>query len=96
MNRGPAQLDSLDVGPIIGAQHRPRQHGAPDACLDEVDSAAGRRRVADYLHAQPFPHYEAAPDAPGLLLRIEADGTRTVGRFINRKFRAIRPKPRRQ
>jgi hypothetical protein len=58
-------------------------------CLGSVDSPEGRKRVADYLESQPFPHYEAAPDAPGLLVRIEADGTRTVGRFVNRKFVAI-------
>src|SRR6267154_5386292 len=38
------------------------------ACLESVDSAEGRRRVAEYLQTQPFPHYEAFPDAPGLLV----------------------------
>jgi len=57
------------------------------ACLESVDSSEGRRRVADHLKSQPFPHYEPAPDAPGLLVRIDADGTRTVGRFINRQFK---------
>jgi hypothetical protein len=58
------------------------------ACLESVDSPEGRRRVADYLKEQPFPHYEPAQDAPGKLVRIEADGTRTLGRFINREFKA--------
>ena len=58
------------------------------ACLDAVDSPSGRRRVAEYLNAQPFPHYEPAPDAPGYLVRIEADGKRIVGRFVNRQFEA--------
>jgi len=57
-------------------------------CLESVDSPAGRGRVIEYLERQPFPHYEQAPDAPGLLVRIEADGTRTVGRFVNRQFQA--------
>lgn len=61
------------------------------ACLDSVDSADGRRRVSEYLEAQPFPHYEQAPNEPGYLIRIEADGTRTVGRFINRQFQARKP-----
>lgn len=56
-------------------------------CLEAVDSVAGRRRVAEHLASQPFPHYEPAPNAPGMLVRIEADGTRTVGRFVNRQFR---------
>lgn len=63
------------------------------ACLDAVDSATGRRLVAEFLQTQPYPHYEPAPDAPGLLVRIEADGRRTVGRFVNRQFKAIRSKP---
>ncbi len=56
------------------------------ACLESVDSPTGRRRVADYLRSQPYPHYEPDPDAPGMLVRIDADGTRTVGRFVNRQF----------
>lgn len=56
------------------------------ACLDSVDSPQGRRRVAEFLRAQPYPHYERAPGRPGLLVRIEADGTRTVGRFVHRSF----------
>ena len=57
-------------------------------CLAWVDSAAGRRRVAGYLESRPFPHYEPVPGSPGLLVRIDADGTRTTGRFIGREFRA--------
>ncbi|MCC6737766.1 MAG: hypothetical protein IT452_01865 [Planctomycetia bacterium] len=56
--------------------------------LAQPGTAAGRKRVADYLATRPFPHYEAAPGQPGLLVRIEKDGTRTVGKFVNRKFRA--------
>ena len=56
--------------------------------LASVDAPEGRRRVADYLESQPFPHYEPAADAPGMLVRIEADGTRTTGRFVNRQFEA--------
>ena len=57
-------------------------------CLESVDSSEGRGRVAEYLESQPFPHYEPAPDRPGMLIRTEADGTRTVGRFVNRQFEA--------
>ena len=57
-------------------------------CLESVDSEQGRQRVTEYLQVQPFPHYEPAPDSPGMLVRIEEDGTRTVGRFVNRQFKA--------
>jgi hypothetical protein len=49
-----------------------------------VDSPEGRERVADLLESGPFPHYESHPDRPGLLVRIDANGTRTVGRFVIR------------
>ena len=60
------------------------------ACLESVDSPEGGRRVADFLESQPFPHYEPHPDRPGLLVRIDADGRKTVGRFVNRQFRAVK------
>ncbi len=53
--------------------------------LESVDSTAGRRRVFEHLKTRPFPHYEAA-GTPGLLVRIEANGKRTTGRFVNREF----------
>ena len=63
------------------------------ACLDSADSPEGRRRVSEFLQAQPYPHYEPALDSPGLLVRIEADGKRTLGRFVNRHFKAVKSKP---
>lgn len=59
------------------------------ACLESVDSAEGRTRVIDYLDSQPFPHYRSHPGERGLLERIDEDGTRTVGRFVNRQFQAV-------
>ena len=61
------------------------------ACLESVDSDAGRGRVADFLQSQPFPHYRPHPDRPGVLVRIDADGRQTVGRFVNRQFRPVKP-----
>ena len=55
-------------------------------CLESVDSPAGRQRVQDFLATRPFPHYEAAPGHPGLLIRINEDGSRTLGCFVNRRF----------
>jgi ParD-like antitoxin of type II bacterial toxin-antitoxin system len=60
------------------------------ACLESVDFAAGRRRVANFLQSQPFPHYQPHPDRPGMLVRLDADGQRTVGRFVNRQFRPVK------
>ena len=60
------------------------------ACLESVDSSAGRRRVFEHLKTRPYPHYETAAGSPGLLVRIEADGQRTMGRFVNRQFQAVK------
>ncbi len=60
------------------------------ACLNSVDSPEGRRRVAEYLKTQPYPRYQPAPGGPGMLLRTDADGKRTVGRFVRRRFKAAR------
>ena len=56
------------------------------ACLAEAGTASGTQRVASYLKTRPYPHYEADPQHPGMLLRLEEDGTRTTGRFVNRRF----------
>jgi len=54
--------------------------------LAEVEGPDGRERLADYLARRPFPHYEPHSDRPGLLIRIDEDGTRTPGRFVDREF----------
>jgi len=60
------------------------------ACLNSIDTAEGGKRLAEHLKALPFPHYEPAPGSGGLLVRIEANGKRTTGRFVNRKFTPAR------
>lgn len=57
--------------------------------LTTVDTPDGRQRVADYLATRPFPHYVPSPDAAGMLIRVEQDGTRTLGRFVGRQFRPV-------
>ncbi len=57
--------------------------------IESVGMPNGQQRVADYLAQQSFPHYEPAAEQPGLLLRTEANGKRTMGRFINREFHVV-------
>lgn len=54
--------------------------------LSSVDSDEGRERVRTYLESRPFPHFEPCPDEAGILIKIDEDGTRTRGRFVNRAF----------
>lgn len=51
-----------------------------------VDTESGRERVRAYLDARPFPQFTSCPVDPGMLVKIDADGTRTRGRFVNRVF----------
>lgn len=60
------------------------------ACLESVNTPEGRGRLAEHLKTLAFPHYEAAPGSRGLLLRIDEDGRRTLGRFVNRQFQAVK------
>jgi len=57
--------------------------------LASVDSPAGRARVDAYLETRPFPHFKSWDGQPGFLVRIDEDGTETVGRFVNRVFVAV-------
>ncbi len=57
--------------------------------IAEVGQAGGRERLAQHLASLPFPHYEPHPDRPGVLIRTMADGSRTVGRFVQRAFTPV-------
>jgi hypothetical protein len=59
--------------------------------VDLVDTRAGREMLKSYLDSEPFPHFVAHPSQPGLLVRIEENGERTVGRFVNRTFTPASP-----
>src|SRR5262249_6031984 len=61
-------------------------------CLKSIQSWKGRKRLADHLKPLPFPHYDPASGSAGLLVKIEANGTRTTGRFVNRKFQPVKSK----
>lgn len=57
--------------------------------LSEVDTAKGRKRVEAYLNNRPYPQYKPVPGHPDLIRRIEADGSETIGRFVERQFERV-------
>jgi hypothetical protein len=59
------------------------------ACLKSVNTRAGQARLSAVLAARPYPHFEPA-EASGLLVKVEEDGSRTIGRFVNREFRPMK------
>jgi hypothetical protein len=85
-------VEQLIQGPQVLALCRNAASRPLSACLETVDSAPGRQRVAEFLQSQPFPHYEPHPEQKGLLVRIEEDGRRTLGRFVNREFQTVKAK----
>jgi hypothetical protein len=77
-------VEQLLQAPQVLALCRSSGAQSLSACLESVDSPRGRQRVAEYLENQPFPHYEPDQSRPGLLIRTESNGRRSVGRFVNR------------
>ena len=57
--------------------------------IASVGTSEGRERLAAYLALLPFPHFEAAPDDRGLLVKIDEDGVRTRGHFVRRVFTPV-------
>ncbi len=78
----------LDGDRVLALQKAGKIKSLSD-CLEAVDNPEVRTRVMEYLRNQPFPHYEPHPKKAGLLIRIDAKGTRTVGRFVGRRFKAV-------
>jgi hypothetical protein len=56
------------------------------AVVQEVTSELGQKRVQDYLLTRLYPRFETVIGSPGLLRKIEADGSVSVGKFVNRVF----------
>ena len=83
-------IEPLLQGAHVLALRKMGQARPLSACLESVESAEGRRRLKEHLSGLPFPHYEPHPVRRGLLIRTEENGKKTVGRFVNRKFKAVR------
>jgi hypothetical protein len=79
-------LDLLLEGRQVLALRRSAGTQPLSEALASVDTPAGRRRVANALADQPFPHYKQHSGQRGLLVRTDEDGKQTVGRFANRVF----------
>ena len=80
-------LEPILRGDTAIALHRSGKERKISDAIGEVDSSKGRQKVREYINNKPFPHFEPAPDSPNLLIKIDEDGTRTKGRFVNRVFK---------
>jgi hypothetical protein len=75
---------------LDGRSRRALKESAGQKPLSElvasVGTGEGKARLKAYLESRPFPHFEPHPTRKGVLIRIEENGTRSVGRFIQRQF----------
>jgi hypothetical protein len=51
-----------------------------------IGTPEGDARLKAYLESEPFPHFEPHPTRKGILIRMEANGTRSIGRFVDKEF----------
>jgi hypothetical protein len=82
-------IEPLLQGTQSLALSRARKAMPLSKCMAMLDSPAGRKRLTTYLQSEPYPHFEPAPGQKGLLVRTEANGQKTLGRFIRREFRPV-------
>jgi ParD-like antitoxin of type II bacterial toxin-antitoxin system len=83
-------LDLLLEGRQVLALRRNAGTEPLSEALASVNTSAGRKRLADTLASQPYPHFKPHPHKAGLLVRTDEDGKQTVGRFVNRVFSVVK------
>lgn len=52
-----------------------------------MDGPEGRRRLAEYFARGPYPRFEPIQGDPTAFVKVDGDGTRTAGRFVDDEFR---------
>lgn len=84
-------LEELLGGKVIRSFREKARYASLTELVGTVETPEGRARLQTYLESEPFPHFEPHPERKGILLRIEADGSRTAGRFVDRQFVPVEP-----
>ena len=77
--------DAMNI-PTAANAHKRKAPVPLGELLAAVDTPEGRERLKQYLEGEPFPHFEQHPTRRNLLIKIEENGSRFVGRFVNRQF----------
>jgi hypothetical protein len=82
---GRAVEQVLGHGQVVALK---RRAGLPEfeQAMRQATSEAGQRRALRHLEKLKGPRYGVDPDRPGYVVRIDRDGSRTLGRFVNRRF----------
>jgi hypothetical protein len=90
-----AQLGKLVDSLLEGRSRTAALEKSRNKPLSELVASIGTRegdaRLHAYLESEPFPHFSAHPTRKGILVRTDADGTISLGRFVDRLF-IVEPK----
>ncbi|QEG37433.1 TA system antitoxin ParD family protein [Bythopirellula goksoeyrii] len=85
-------VETLLSGDRVLALRRAGDQQPLSSLIATVSAPKGHQRVAEFLSTQPFPHYEPVEDQAGLLVRIEENGRRTLGKFHQGEFQPAKTK----
>lgn len=80
---GQALGDAAAVTPMMAGRE------AVGQLLDDLANSGDRMAVQDHLRVLGGPRYGTDPKHPGLLVRLESDGTRTLGRLEGHVFVSV-------
>jgi hypothetical protein len=85
-----ARLGKLLDAQLDGRARRQALQAGGSKPLSELVAAvgqpAGAQCLKKTLEELPFPHFAPSSEHPGLLIKTEADGSQSVGRFVDRVF----------
>lgn len=79
---------------MAAAKRRPKKKSASPLAeaLRPRSQAESLAEFRAFQATQPFPHFEAVHGRQGFFVRIDADGTRPLGRRVGRAWRPVSTK----
>ena len=83
---GMAVEEVLGHGHIRELKRRGKALLSLEDALSHAESSEGQEEMRAHLAASPHPLYSADPERRGGVVRENADGTRTRGKFVGRVF----------
>lgn len=74
----------------------PARRAAIYELLERIARSPDRSAVTQHLRRRDKALYEADDEEPGIVIRVDPDGTRTRGRLVSRRFVPLRKAPARR
>jgi len=73
-------------GDLIKSFPEPSEREAMHTLLEQIATTTDRSAVVEKLQARGKPVYATDPRYPDMVVRIDPDGRRTPGQFVDRRF----------